>query len=322
MEIKYKNKVFENKIYENKILEFWRKNKIFEKSVEKKARLGEYSFYDGPPFATGLPHYGHILANIIKDAIPRYKTMQGFKVKRKWGWDCHGLPIENLIEKKLNLKNKKDIENFGIDRFNNAAKDSVLRYDKKWKHIVPRAGRWVDMEHAYKTMDSAYTESIWWAFKELFNKGLIYKGYKSMHICPRCETTLSNFEVTQGYKDIKDISITVKFKLKNKPNDYVLAWTTTPWTLPGNVALAINQNLIYCKIKFQIPNAKNKEFYILAKNRLKIIKEKFEIINEFKGKKLIEKIKKISGKFITRILLTQKMELALCISRLLLDQMI
>ena len=293
MEIKYKNKIFENKIYknkifENKILEFWRENKIFEKSVEKKARLGEYSFYDGPPFATGLPHYGHILANIIKDAIPRYKTMQGFKVKRKWGWDCHGLPIENLIEKKLNLKNKKDIENFGIDRFNNAAKDSVLRYDKKWKYIVPRAGRWVDMEHAYKTMDSAYTESIWWAFKELFNKGLIYKGYKSMHICPRCETTLSNFEVTQGYKDIKDISITVKFKLKNKPNDYVLAWTTTPWTLPGNVALAINQNLIYCKIKFQIPNAKNKEFYILAKNRLKIIKEKFEIINEFKGKKLID----------------------------------
>ncbi|KKP30148.1 MAG: Isoleucine-tRNA ligase [Parcubacteria group bacterium GW2011_GWA2_31_28] len=273
--------------YEKEILEFWQENKIFEKSLSKKAPLKEYIFYDGPPFATGAPHYGHILANIIKDAIPRYKTMQGFKVNRKWGWDCHGLPIENLIEKELNLKNKKDIENFGIDKFNNAAKDNVLRYNKEWKHVVPRIGRWVDMERAYKTMDSSYTESIWWAFKKLFSKGLIYKDHKSMHICPRCETTLSNFEVTQGYKDITDISLTAKFKLKNKPNDYILAWTTTPWTLPANVALAINKNLIYCKIKYQKPNTENNAFYILAKDRLKIIKEKFEIINEFKGKELI-----------------------------------
>ncbi|MEK9147587.1 MAG: class I tRNA ligase family protein [Patescibacteria group bacterium] len=275
--------------YEKEILEFWRKNKIFEKSLTKKAPKGEYVFYDGPPFATGLPHYGHILANIIKDVIPRYKTMRGFKVRRKWGWDCHGLPIENLIEKDLNLKNKKDIENFGIDKFNKSAKDSVLLYDKEWKKIIPRIGRWIDMENAYKTMDSSYTESVWWAFKELYNKGLVYKGHKIMHICPRCETTLSNFEVTQGYKDITDISVIVKFLiLDSKFSDsnnktYLIAWTTTPWTLPGNVALAVNEKIDYVLIKTK----EKGEIFILAKDRLKIIKEKFDIVDEFKGKKLI-----------------------------------
>jgi isoleucyl-tRNA synthetase len=233
---------------EEEILSFWQDNNIFEKTLEQNSGIKHFVFYDGPPFATGLPHYGHLLASIIKDAIPRYRTMKGDFVRRVWGWDCHGLPIENLIEKELGLEHKKDIEELGIDKFNTAAKASVLRYDEEWKKMIPRIGRWIDMEHGYKTMDAKYTESIWWAFKELYDKGLVYKGYKSMHICPRCETTLSNNEVAQGYQDITDISVTAKFELVDEPGTYVLAWTTTPWTLPGNVALAINPEEVYQKI--------------------------------------------------------------------------
>lgn len=275
---------------EEKILEFWKKNKIFEKSLEKGD--GEFVFYDGPPFATGLPHYGHILASIIKDAIPRYQTMKGKRVPRKWGWDCHGLPIENLIEKELSLKNKKEIEDYGIEKFNQKARESVLRYADEWKKIIPRIGRWVDMENDYKTMDSSYIESVWGVFKTLYDKKLIYEGYKSMHICPRCETTLSNFEVTQNYQDIKDIAVTAKFELEDDPSTgsgqdrtFVLAWTTTPWTLPGNVALAINPDIEYVKVKSE------NNFYILAKNRLEeIFKDtEYKIEKEFKGEVLVGK---------------------------------
>ncbi len=275
---------------EKKVLEFWRENRIFEKSVKKpagKSPKGDYVFYDGPPFATGLPHYGHILASIIKDAIPRYQTMKGRRVPRRWGWDCHGLPIENEIEKDLGLKTKKDIENIGIKNFNEAARKKVLAYASDWKEIIPRIGRWVDMENDYKTMDADYTESVLWIFKTLYDKGLIYEGYKSMHLCPRCETTLSNFEVAQGYKEIEDISIYVKFELKEtkpqtlKPKTYLLVWTTTPWTLPGNVALAINSKINYVKIKIE------EEYFILAKNRLSVISFPYKIIEEFKGIKLI-----------------------------------
>ncbi len=243
---------------EKEILKFWRENKIFEKSVEKPAPEGDFVFYDGPPFATGTPHYGHILASIIKDAIPRYQTMKGKRVERKWGWDCHGLPVENMIEKDLNLKSKKDIEEYGIEKFNKKAKESVLRYADEWEKVIPAIGRWVDMERDYRTMDWKYTESVWWVFKTLYDKGLVYEGYKPMHICPRCETTLSNFEVTQAYKDIKDISVIAKFSAEGGPtggwedgglNTYILAWTTTPWTLPGNVALAVNPDVEYVKIK-------------------------------------------------------------------------
>ncbi len=230
---------------EEETLAFWRDRSIFQKTLDKKAPNGDFVFYDGPPFATGLPHYGHILAGTIKDAIPRYKTMRGFRVPRRWGWDCHGLPIENEIEKQLGLKTKKDIEELGIEKFNDAASNAVLRYAEDWKNIVPRTGRFVDMENDYRTMDSSYTESIWWGFKKLWGDKLVYKGFKSMHLCPRCGTTLSNFEVNQGYKDITDLSVTVKFKVK-KPEKiglsgdvYLLAWTTTPWTLPGNMALAV-----------------------------------------------------------------------------------
>ncbi len=266
---------------EKEILEFWEKNKIFEKSIEQRPKTKSYVFFDGPPFATGSPHYGHILASLNKDVVPRYWTMKGFRVERRWGWDCHGLPVENLIEQELGLKNKKDIESIGIEKFNQACKDSVLRYVDEWKKVIPRIGRWVDMDHPYKTMDFDYMESVWWAFEQLWNKGLIYRDYKSMHICPRCGTTLSNFEVTQGYKDIEDLTVTIKFKLRDGENTFVLAWTTTPWTLPGNTALVVGKDISYVKI--QIKN----EFYVLAKDRLKIIKDEYKIIEEMKGEDLV-----------------------------------
>ena len=266
---------------EKQVLDFWQKNKIFEQSTEQRSKDKTYVFYDGPPFATGLPHYGHILASLIKDAIPRYWAMRGFRIERRWGWDCHGLPIENLIEQELNLKNKKDIEKIGIAKFNQACQESVLRYVDEWKKIVPRIGRWVDMENAYKTMDFDYMESIWWVFKQLWSRDLIYLDHKSMHICPHCGTTLSNFEVGLGYKETEDLAVTVKFKLKNQDNTFILAWTTTPWTLPGNVALAVGKNIEYLKIKI------DNDYYILAEKRIEIIKEKYEIIEKIKGEKLV-----------------------------------
>ncbi len=268
---------------EESILEFWNKEKIFKKSLEKPAPKGEYVFYDGPPFANGLPHYGHILASTIKDAIPRYRTMQGYRVQRKWGWDCHGLPVENLVEKELGFKTKRDIEAYGIEKFNAAARVSIMKDVSDWKRIIPRLGRWADMDHDYKTMDPTYTESVWWAFKNLYDKGLIYEGFKSMHLCPRCGTTLSNFEVAQGYKDIDDISVTVKLPLVDEPDTSLLIWTTTPWTLPGNAAAAVNADVPYVKVK------SGGEFYIVAKERMAAVFEDAEIVGEMEGKKLVGK---------------------------------
>src|SRR3989344_1319069 len=268
--------------YEKRMLEFWETNNIFNKS---ECREGEpFIFYDGPPFATGLPHYGHLLTSAIKDAILRYRVMHGNKVRRRWGWDCHGLPIENIVEAELSLNTKKDIEEYGIEEFNKRARASVLHYIAQWKEIIPRFGRFVDMEHDYRTMDSAYTESIWWAFKTLYNKGLMYEGYKAMHICPRCETTLANFEVNQGYKDVTDISVTIKFPVVGEENTFFLAWTTTPWTLPGNVALAVSPELLYVRVKV------GEENYILAKDRAPhVLTGEYTIINELKGKDLAGK---------------------------------
>ncbi len=240
---------------EQKILKFWEDNKIFEKSLEKNKKSNAFVFYDGPPFATGTPHYGHLLQSVIKDAIPRYKTMQGFYVERQWGWDCHGLPIENIVEKELGTKSKKDIVAMGVKKFNDLCRERIFTFIHEWERIIPRFGRWADMTHPYRTMDFEYMQSEWWAFKELYDKGLIYEDYRSMHICPRCETTLSQGEVADGYKDIKDLSMTVKFKVKNPEkiglsgDVYLLAWTTTPWTLPGNVALAVGEGVEYVAFK-------------------------------------------------------------------------
>lgn len=274
---------------------FWQENDIFEKSVAQPAGnepKGDYVFYDGPPFATGLPHYGHILAGTIKDAIPRFWTMNGYRVRRKWGWDCHGLPLENLIEKRLGLATKRDIEEYGIKNFNEAARAAVMEYADDWKQIIPRMGRWADMEDDYKTMDSTYTESVWWVFKSLHEKGLVFEGFKSMHLCPRCGTTLSNFEVNQGYKDIKDIAVTVKLPLLDdagEPTDTsLLVWTTTPWTLPGNLAAAVNQEFEYVKVR--IVSEEGESFVVLAKGRLAQLEGfEYEVVETMPGSDLVGK---------------------------------
>lgn len=270
------------------IIKYWDEKKVFEKSVSERDENKPYVFYDGPPFATGLPHYGHIVASLMKDAVPRYWTMRGFRVDRKWGWDCHGLPVENMIEKELTLNSKKDIEAFGIDKFNEACRATVLKYASEWKRTVKRMGRWVDMENDYKTMDLSYMESVWWVFSELYKKNFLYKGHKAMHICTRCVTPLSNFEVTQGYKDVKDLTVTAKFKVNNPeqaglPADtYILAWTTTPWTLPGNVLLAVNKEVDYVVAKIENEN------FVLAKERVEtVLKDKnFSVVKELNGASL------------------------------------
>jgi isoleucyl-tRNA synthetase len=271
---------------EKEILDFWDKNNVFQKSIDKEAPQGDYLFYDGPPFATGSPHYGHLVASIMKDVVPRYFTMQGYKVERRWGWDCHGLPIENIVEKDLKFKTKKDIEKYGIDKFNEDCRSRVLEYVDIWKEVIRRLGRWADMDNPYKTMDPEYMETIWWVFKELWDRDLIYKDYRSMHICPRCETTLSQSEVTEGYKDIKDLSFTSKFELVDEANTFVLAWTTTPWTLIANVALAVGKDIDYVKLDA------GKEKYIIARELLPQHEKdlsKFPIVEEFKGKDLLGK---------------------------------
>ncbi|MCI5108886.1 MAG: class I tRNA ligase family protein [Candidatus Pacebacteria bacterium] len=267
---------------EKDVLSFWEENKIFEKTLEKPAPAGNFVFYDGPPFATGTPHYGHILPGTMKDVIPRYQTMKGKRVRRVWGWDCHGLPIESLVQKELGVSTKKDIENFGIERFNEAARASVFRYDSLWKEVIPKTGRWIDMENQYTTMDQGFTESVWWGFKKIYDKGLVYEDFKSMHVSPLLETPLSNFEVNQNYKDIEDISVYAKFELQDEIGTFVLAWTTTPWTLPGNAALAVGSDISYVKSK------KDGEQYIVAKDLMeKVLKEDYEIVDTFKGEKLV-----------------------------------
>ena len=247
---------------EKKILDFWQKDGTFKKSLAKAAPKGDYVFYDGPPFATGTPHYGHIVASLMKDMVPRYRTMRGFRVERRWGWDCHGLPIENIVEQEHGFKHKKDILAYGVDKFNEASRSKVLKYVDEWQKVINRLGRWVDFDNDYKTMDLEFMESVWWVFKALYDKGLLYEAYRSMHICPRCETTLAQSEVAQGYQEVTDLSVIAKFELADEPGTYLLAWTTTPWTLPGNMALAIGKNIVYVKV------AHEGSTYILAKDRL------------------------------------------------------
>ncbi len=269
---------------EEEVLDFWKKGRIFEKSVEKEAPEGNYVFYDGPPFITGLPHYATLLPSIAKDVIPRYFTMQGYRVDRVWGWDCHGIPAENKVEKNLGLKNKKDIEKLGVKEFVGSCRDYVSSSSEQWEWYVERIGRWVDMKNAYKTMDLNFMESVIWAFKQLYEKNLIYEGYRTSLHCPRCATPLSKFEVTMdagSYKEVEDDSLYVEFETEK--GFYLLAWTTTPWTLPGNLALAVGENVDYVFV-----SSSNKE-YVLAKDRLKdVFKERdYKVIKEVKGKELI-----------------------------------
>ncbi|MHB8860656.1 MAG: class I tRNA ligase family protein, partial [Minisyncoccota bacterium] len=274
---------------EEAILAFWNEQKTFEKSLKKESPEGEYVFYDGPPFATGTPHYGHIVASVIKDAMPRYKTMRGYHVPRTWGWDTHGLPIENIVEKELGFAHKKDIVAYGIEKFNERCRAQVIEYVDYWKTFIPRIGRWVDMDNAYSTMDASFMESVWWVFKQVYDKGLVYEDYRSMHICPRCETTLSQQEVAEGYKDVKDISVTAEFPLASDPKTSLLAWTTTPWTLPGNVALAVNSDIEYVTIEKKDEGVGESVRFIIAKNRLEFIfgGQEYTVVKTQKGSDLV-----------------------------------
>jgi len=250
---------------EEEILKFWKENKIFEKSLEKNPKSKTFSFYDGPPFITGLPHYATLLPSIAKDIIPRYQTMKGNYVPRVWGWDVHGLPIENKVEEQLGFKNKKDIEEFGIDKFIAEARKYVKESSDQWRWYIDRIGRWADMDNPYRTDDMSYVETVMWVFKELYDKDLIYKGQRVLLYCTRCATVLSKFEVTmdpENYKDVDDPAVTVAFELKDEPDTYVLAWTTTPWTLPANNGLAVGANIKYVKL------TDGKKSYILAKDAL------------------------------------------------------
>jgi isoleucyl-tRNA synthetase len=259
---------------EESILEFWKENGTFKKSISGRQGRDEFVFYDGPPFATGLPHFGHFVPGSVKDIIPRYKTMKGFQVSRRFGWDCHGLPVENLIEKELGLNSKTDIERYGVAKFNEACRASVLRYVKEWRTIMTRAGRWVDFDDDYKTMEPDYMESIWWVMKSLWDKGLVYEGHYILPYCPRCSTVLSNHELAQPgvYREVHDPAISVRFRIlegsaalgaaASGGSAYFVAWTTTPWTLPSNLALAVGPDIDYAMVQ------DGADRYIMAEARL------------------------------------------------------
>jgi isoleucyl-tRNA synthetase len=277
---------------EEEILAFWKEKNIFQKTLEKPSPNGEFIFYEGPPTANGKPGIHHLEARAFKDAIPRYKTMRGFHVERKAGWDTHGLPVELEVEKKLGLKSKKEIETYGIDKFNEECKKSVWKYLDEWKNFSERMAFWLDFKHPYVTYAPDYIESSWNIVKTIHEKGLLYKDYKVVPWCPRCGTALSSHELAQGYETVKDLSVTVKFRITNdekrKTNEqdaFLLAWTTTPWTLPGNVALAVGSDIDYVEVANSQEPTTDK--LILAKSRLPILGEGYEIVREIKGKDLV-----------------------------------
>ncbi len=266
---------------ELEIIDFWKEKDVFKNST-RPDDAPVFTFFDGPPTANGKPHIGHILTRVMKDIIPRYKTMKGYKVLRKAGWDTHGLPVELEVEKILGIDGKPEIEKYGVEPFVKKCKESVWKYESLWKEMSDRVGFWADMDDPYVTYHNDYIESVWWALKNIWDKGLLYKGHKIVPYCPRCGTALSSHEVAQGYKDVEDTSVFVNFKLKDS-DEYFLAWTTTPWTLPSNVALAVNPDVIYVKVKF------DGKVYIMAKELVKSVfgDEEVEIYAETTGKEMV-----------------------------------
>jgi isoleucyl-tRNA synthetase len=285
--------VAENKHFlaeiEEQLLDTWDKEKTFEQSLASREGAERFSFYDGPPFANGVPHYGHLVQTTIKDSVTRYKTMRGYYVPRRVGWDTHGLPVEYAIEKRHGFKGKKDIVEYGIDKFNAECRESVFEFKDIWENMFRRVGRWADYTNTYATLDESYIESVWWVFKSLHDKGLIYKDFRSSPYCPRCATPLSNFELNQGYQDgVKDPSLFVKFKLKDE-DAYLLGWTTTPWSLPGNAAIAVNPGAEYVYVRLK-DNEGKEEVLILARDRLEALNvDTFHIEKEVLGKDLAGK---------------------------------
>ncbi len=265
---------------DKRVSEYWQKNNIMEKSITSKEGKPKFIFYEGPPTANGKPGIHHLMARTLKDTVCRFKTMQGYQVKRKAGWDTHGLPVEIEVEKTMGLHDKKEVEQYGLEKFNIKCKNSVFTYEKQWREMTKKMGYWIDLDNPYITLKNEYIETVWWLLKQLWNKNLIYKGHKIVPYCPSCGTPLSSHEVAQGYKETTDPSVFVKFQSRDDENTYYLAWTTTPWTLISNTALAVNPNEKYVKIKI------GDEYLILAKARLSVIDEKYEIVNEFSGNSL------------------------------------
>jgi len=272
---------------EEAMLKIWAKEKTFKHSLENRQGNKYFSFYDGPPFANGLPHYGHVVPSTIKDAIARYKTMQGYYVPRVAGWDTHGLPVEYDVEKQLGLTGKKQILEMGVDKFNQACRESVFRYKSEFEDFIRRLGRWADLDDAYATLDDNYIESVWWVFSEIYKKGLVYKSFRSMPYCPRCATPLSNFELNQGYQDdVEDPSVFATFPLVNDPRVKLLAWTTTPWTLPANAALAVDPKADYAYAKL----TQDGSTVVLAKERLDVLdlrESDYKLLKTVKGHQLV-----------------------------------
>jgi isoleucyl-tRNA synthetase len=271
---------------EERVLQFWKDNKIFEKTLSKPARPdlpggGDFVFYEGPPGANGHPGVHHMESRFFKDAIPRYKTMRGYHVPRKAGWDTHGLPVELEAEKVLGIVHKKEIEELGVEKFNAECRKIVWKYVDEWERISDRIGFWLNFKDAYVTYHNSYIESVWSVVKKIDEQKLLYKDYKVLPWCPRCETALSSHELAQGYADVKDLSLYVKFKVSGQENTYILAWTTTPWTLPGNLALAVGEKIDYVKIK------KGEEYFILAEARLSVVEGEYEVVEKMKGKDLV-----------------------------------
>ena len=276
---------------EQKVSNLWKDKNIIKKNFDMNKGKKYFVFYDGPPTANGMPHVGHIETRVMKDIIPRYKVMKGYYVPRKAGWDTHGLPVELEIEKKLGISGKEQIEEYGVEKFVKECKESVFKYVGEWEKMTNKVGFWLDMQNPYVTYHNDYIESVWWALKELWKKGLLYEGHKVMPYCPRCGTALSSHEVAQGYKDVKDLTCIAKFKILDKENTYFLAWTTTPWTLPSNLALCVNKSYTYAEFKVNIGSEEEPKFenYILAKDLApSVLKEKeYELVKEFKGEELL-----------------------------------
>ena len=266
---------------EKEVEDFWKEQQIFQKSMENRKEGETYTFYDGPPTANGKPHIGHVLTRVIKDMIPRYRTMKGDMGPRKAGWDTHGLPVELEVEKELGLDGKDQIEEYGLDPFISKCKESVWKYKGMWEDFSGTVGFWADMDDPYVTYHDNYIESEWWALKEIWNKELLYKGFKIVPYCPRCGTPLSSHEVAQGYKDVKERSAIAKFKVKNE-DAYILAWTTTPWTLPSNVALCVNPVEEYVKVK----NNDGLIYYLAKALTDAVLTEGYEILESYTGKEL------------------------------------
>src|SRR5271163_2752311 len=269
---------------EQQVLERWRERDVFAQSLRMREGAKQWVFYEGPPTANGPPGSHHVLSRVFKDIYPRYKTMRGYRVERKGGWDCHGLPVEIAVEQELGIKSKAEVEEYGIGEFNARCRESVFTYLEEWNRLTERIGFWLDLDDAYRTLDESYIESVWWALSQIDRRGLLYEGHKVVPYCPRCETTLSSHEVALGYRDVVDSSVFLKLPVSGERETRLLVWTTTPWTLPGNVAIAVSPTATYVKARM------DDDYLVIAEDRVDpVLGEGVQIVERFSGEELAER---------------------------------